>query len=167
MEERDLPSGTQLLKATSLSSLGNRFIRPLPSKILPSSGPSQWPVFTARARAGTARSLSGVSWSLASSTASEGEIQLLRLLILTFPCLSGSLDISIKQCRDLAPVDTKRNRSDPYVKVYLLPDRSKAGKRKTKVKKHTLNPVFEEIIKFVMPLGEVERRTMWISVWHR
>ena len=36
---------------------------------------------------------------------------------------SGSLDISIKQCRDLAPVDLKRNRSDPYVKVYLLPDR--------------------------------------------
>lgn len=79
---------------------------------------------------------------------------------------SGSLDISIRQCRDLAPVDLKRNRSDPYVKVYLLPDRSKAGKRKTKVKKHTLNPLFEEILKFVMPLNEVERRTMWISVWH-
>merc|ERR1719189_2927354 len=56
--------------------------------------------------------------------------------------VSGSLDINIKQCRELAPVDTKRNRSDPYVKVYLLPDRSKAGKRKTKVKKHTLNPIF-------------------------
>ena len=27
--------------------------------------------------------------------------------------VSGSLDINIKQCRDLAPVDTKRNRSDP------------------------------------------------------
>merc|ERR1712117_922731 len=80
--------------------------------------------------------------------------------------VSGSLDINIKQCRDLAAVDTKRNRSDPYVKVYLLPDRSKAGKRKTKVKKHTLNPVFEEILKFVMPRDEVERRTMWISVWH-
>jgi len=80
--------------------------------------------------------------------------------------VSGSLDINIKQCRDLAAVDIKRNRSDPYVKVYLLPDRSKAGKRKTKVKKHTLNPIFEEILKFVMPRNEVERRTMWISVWH-
>ncbi len=28
---------------------------------------------------------------------------------------TGSLDISIKQCRELAPVDTKRNRSDPWV----------------------------------------------------
>ena len=26
---------------------------------------------------------------------------------------SGSLEIAVKQCRDLAPVDTKRNRSDP------------------------------------------------------
>jgi len=34
-----------------------------------------------------------------------------------------------------------------YVKVYLLPDKSKSGKRKTKVKKHTLNPVFEEVLK--------------------
>ena len=27
--------------------------------------------------------------------------------------VSGSLDINIKQCKELAPVDTKRNRSDP------------------------------------------------------
>ena len=31
--------------------------------------------------------------------------------------------------------------------MYLLPDKSKAGKRKTKVKKHTLNPVFDELLK--------------------
>ena len=28
-----------------------------------------------------------------------------------------------------------------------MPDKSKGGKRKTKVKKHTLNPVFDEILK--------------------
>ncbi len=33
------------------------------------------------------------------------------------------------------------------MKAYLLPDKSKGGKRKTKVKKHTLNPVFEETLK--------------------
>ena len=31
--------------------------------------------------------------------------------------------------------------------MYLLPDKSKSGKRKTKVKKHTLNPVFDETLK--------------------
>ncbi|KAL1513820.1 hypothetical protein ABEB36_003173 [Hypothenemus hampei] len=79
---------------------------------------------------------------------------------------AGALEIQIKQCKDLASVDAKRNRSDPYVKVYLLPDKSKSGKRKTKVKKHTLNPIFDECLKFHMSLNELELRTLWLSVWH-
>lgn len=63
-------------------------------------------------------------------------------------------------------MDTKRNRSDPYVKVYLLPDKSKSGKRKTKVKKHTLNPVFDECLKFHISLNGLETRTLWLTVWH-
>uniref|UniRef100_A0A1B6J463 C2 domain-containing protein n=1 Tax=Homalodisca liturata TaxID=320908 RepID=A0A1B6J463_9HEMI len=82
------------------------------------------------------------------------------------PQLQGALEIYVKQCRDLAAVDTKRNRSDPYVKVYLLPDKSKSGKRKTRVKKHTLNPVFEETLKFHITLEGLESRTLWLSVWH-
>lgn len=35
---------------------------------------------------------------------------------------AGALEIHVKQCKDLAPVDTKRNRSDPYVKVPFLVD---------------------------------------------
>nr|XP_053656523.1 synaptotagmin-like protein 5 [Cherax quadricarinatus] len=78
----------------------------------------------------------------------------------------GQLECHILQCRDLAAVDTKRNRSDPYVKVYLLPDKSKSGKRKTKVKKHTLNPVFEEVLRFSTTMSDLESRTLWVSVWH-
>ncbi|KAI5644425.1 c2 domain-containing protein [Phthorimaea operculella] len=78
----------------------------------------------------------------------------------------GALEVGVKRCRDLAAVDIKRNRSDPYVKVYLLPDKSKAGKRKTKVKKNTLNPVFEENLSFVQPLSSLSSRTLWLSVWH-
>ncbi|XP_054721366.1 uncharacterized protein LOC129231143 [Uloborus diversus] len=79
---------------------------------------------------------------------------------------TGTLEINIKECRNLAAVDTKRNRSDPYVKVYLLPDRTKSGKRKTKVKKHTLSPVFDELLKFHVTVSELEIRTLWLSVWH-
>uniref|UniRef100_A0A8D8X929 Synaptotagmin-like protein 5 n=1 Tax=Cacopsylla melanoneura TaxID=428564 RepID=A0A8D8X929_9HEMI len=78
----------------------------------------------------------------------------------------GALEIHVKGCKDLAPVDTKRMRSDPYVKVYLLPDKSKAGKRKTRVKKHTLCPAFEEVLKFHLTLEDLESRTLWLSVWH-
>ncbi|XP_046865763.1 synaptotagmin-like protein 4 isoform X2 [Drosophila willistoni] len=78
----------------------------------------------------------------------------------------GALEIHVVRCKDLAAVDSKRNRSDPYVKVYLLPDKSKAGKRKTKVKKHTLNPVFDETLRFHTPISSLESRTLWLSVWH-
>lgn len=43
-----------------------------------------------------------------------------------------------------------------YVKVYLLPDKSKSGKRKTRVKKHTLNPVFEETLKVIASRSKFE-----------
>ncbi|XP_065217826.1 probable serine/threonine-protein kinase DDB_G0282963 [Planococcus citri] len=79
---------------------------------------------------------------------------------------AGDVEIHVKRCSDLAAVDVKRNRSDPYVKVYLLPDKSKSGKRKTRVKKHTLNPVFDETLKYHLPIEELETRTLWLSVWH-
>lgn len=55
---------------------------------------------------------------------------------------------------------------DTHLQVYLLPDKSKNGKRKTKVKKHTLNPVFDETLKYYMPLNSLESRTLWLTVWH-
>ena len=36
--------------------------------------------------------------------------------------------------------------TNSYIKTYLLPDRSRSGKRKSKVKKNTIHPVFDEII---------------------
>ncbi|KRK03811.1 synaptotagmin-like protein 4 isoform X9 [Drosophila yakuba] len=78
----------------------------------------------------------------------------------------SALEVHVVRCKDLAAVDAKRNRSDPYVKVYLLPDKSKAGKRKTKVKKHTLNPIFDETMRFHTPISSLESRTLWLTVWH-
>ncbi|XP_014247436.1 uncharacterized protein LOC106665498 isoform X2 [Cimex lectularius] len=92
----------------------------------------------------------------------RGEVQ----FALQYNYKQSCLEIHVKQCKDLAPVDVKRNRSDPYVKVYLLPDKSKSGKRKTRVKKHTLNPIFDEVLRFQISLDELEHRTLWLSVWH-
>ncbi|XP_074601613.1 uncharacterized protein LOC141855450 isoform X5 [Brevipalpus obovatus] len=92
----------------------------------------------------------------------SGEI----LFSLAYDRIEEKLEVHIKECRDLAAVDKKRNRSDPYCKLYLLPDRTKHGKRKTRVKRHTLNPNFDELLQFSLRYADLQNRTLWISVWH-
>ncbi|XP_064422592.1 synaptotagmin-like protein 2 isoform X2 [Latimeria chalumnae] len=60
---------------------------------------------------------------------------------------SKEFQIYVTQCKDLATVDERKERSDPYVKTYLLPDKARMGKRKTSVKKRTVNPVYNEILR--------------------
>ncbi|XP_061538172.1 synaptotagmin-like protein 2 [Phycodurus eques] len=74
--------------------------------------------------------------------------------------------IFVAQCRDLAAVDPKRGRSDPYVKSYLVPDKIHLGKKKTSVKKKTLNPTFNEILRYRVSIGYLRTQTLVLSVWH-
>ncbi|GCB74798.1 hypothetical protein scyTo_0003890 [Scyliorhinus torazame] len=77
---------------------------------------------------------------------------------------SLEFNINVVQCDDLA--EAKKNRSDPYVKSYLLPDKSSRSKRKTSVKKKTLNPTFNEWLKYKLEKDELQSRTLNLSVWH-
>ncbi|XP_067103050.1 uncharacterized protein sytl2b isoform X2 [Osmerus mordax] len=74
--------------------------------------------------------------------------------------------IFVAQCQDLAAVDPKRGRSDPYVKSYLVPDKANLGKRKTSVKKKTQNPTFNEILRYRVRLENLRTQTLILSVWH-
>ncbi|XP_071317192.1 synaptotagmin-like protein 2 isoform X2 [Trachinotus anak] len=74
--------------------------------------------------------------------------------------------IFVVHCRELAVADAKKNRSDPYVKCYLLPDKTKLGKRKTAVKKKTLNPTYNEILRFKVVMEVLKTQNLNISVWH-
>ncbi|XP_023206811.1 synaptotagmin-like protein 2 isoform X5 [Xiphophorus maculatus] len=74
--------------------------------------------------------------------------------------------IFVAECRDLAAVDPKRSRSDPYVKSYLVPDKANLGKRKTSVKKKTLNPTFNEILRYRVRMEYLRTQTLILSVWH-
>ncbi|XP_041865016.1 synaptotagmin-like protein 2 isoform X13 [Melanotaenia boesemani] len=78
----------------------------------------------------------------------------------------GEFHIFVVLVRGLAVADTKKNRSDPYVKCYLLPDKTKLGKRKTTVKKRTLNPTYNEVLRFKIKLEELKTQKLNISVWH-
>ncbi|XP_051765164.1 synaptotagmin-like protein 2 isoform X14 [Ctenopharyngodon idella] len=78
----------------------------------------------------------------------------------------GEFHIFVVQCKDLAVADVKRNRSDPYVKCYLLPDKAKYGKKKTCVRKKTLDPAYNEILRFKIPMEMLKTQKLNISVWH-
>ncbi|XP_024050382.1 synaptotagmin-like protein 2 isoform X1 [Terrapene carolina triunguis] len=74
--------------------------------------------------------------------------------------------IFVSQCKDLAIADVKKQHSDPYVKTYLLPEKYKLGKRKTSVKKKTLNPVYNEILRYKIDKALVKTQRLNLSVWH-
>ncbi|TFK14234.1 fibrosin-1-like protein [Platysternon megacephalum] len=76
------------------------------------------------------------------------------------------LHIFVSQCKDLAIADVKKQHSDPYVKTYLLPEKYKLGKRKTSVRKKTLNPVYNEILRYKIDKALVKTQRLNLSVWH-
>ncbi|XP_010076065.1 PREDICTED: synaptotagmin-like protein 5, partial [Pterocles gutturalis] len=92
----------------------------------------------------------------------SGEIH----LNINYSYKTGALNILVKSCRNLAIADEKKQRTDPYVKAYLLPDKSRQSKRKTKIKSNSTNPEFNETLKYVISHTQLETRTLQLSVWH-
>ncbi|XP_054462450.1 synaptotagmin-like protein 1 [Anoplopoma fimbria] len=74
------------------------------------------------------------------------------------------LQVKVYRCEDIA--SARKERSDPYVKSYLLPDKSSHSKKKTAVRKKTLNPVFDHTLRYKVRIGELRSRTLNLSVWH-
>ncbi|NWR70114.1 SYTL3 protein, partial [Centropus unirufus] len=91
-----------------------------------------------------------------------GEIQ----FALRYIFKASVLEICIKGCRNIAYGDEKKKKCNPYVKVYLLPDKSPRGKRKTAVKKSTVDPEFNETLKYKIEYSQLGSRQLQVSVWH-
>uniref|UniRef100_A0A3Q3XII3 Uncharacterized protein n=1 Tax=Mola mola TaxID=94237 RepID=A0A3Q3XII3_MOLML len=53
-----------------------------------------------------------------------------------------------------------------YVKTYLLPDMSRQSKRKTNIKTNSINPIFNENLRYVISHSQLETRCLQVSVWH-
>ncbi|TWW70348.1 Synaptotagmin-C Synaptic vesicle protein O-p65-C [Takifugu flavidus] len=82
--------------------------------------------------------------------------------LLRYAFNTEQLVVKILKALDL-PAKDANGFSDPYVKIYLLPDRKK--KFQTKVHRKTLNPVFNETFQFGVPLNELHSRKLHFSVY--
>lgn len=65
---------------------------------------------------------------------------------------ANRLTVVVLKARNLPKMDIT-GLSDPYVKIYLLYNGQRVAKKKTHVKKRTLNPVFNESFVFDLPAG--------------
>lgn len=65
---------------------------------------------------------------------------------------ANRLTVVVLKARNLPKMDIT-GLSDPYVKIYLLFNGQRIAKKKTHVKKRTLNPVFNESFVFDLPSG--------------
>ncbi|XP_041751949.1 extended synaptotagmin-2 isoform X2 [Coregonus clupeaformis] len=74
----------------------------------------------------------------------------------------NKLIVVVHACRNL--IVFTDHLSDPYVRLYLLPDKRRSGRRKTHTHKKTLNPVFDQIFEFSVSIVELHRRTLDVAV---
>ncbi|XP_051270308.1 extended synaptotagmin-1 isoform X1 [Dicentrarchus labrax] len=83
-------------------------------------------------------------------------------LSLSYASQKRELIVLVHACRGL--LSQNKDGVDSYVSLMLLPDKSKATKRKTAVKKRDLNPEYNERFEYALPLDETRFRRLSVSV---
>ncbi|XP_074457867.1 synaptotagmin-like protein 4 isoform X9 [Larus michahellis] len=119
-------------------------------------------------RSGTSSSTLGSMVSIYSEAGDFGNVAVTGGISfsLSYEQKTQTLFIHVKECRQLAYGDEGKKRSNPYVKTYLLPDKSRQGKRKTTIKRNTVNPLYNELLKYEINKSLLLARTLQFSVWH-
>ncbi|XP_053351758.1 extended synaptotagmin-3 [Clarias gariepinus] len=89
---------------------------------------------------------------------SFGQIQ----LTIRYVTLRNKLTVTVINCRNLFPCNG--HSSDTYVRLYLLPDQTWKNRMRTKVKRKTVDPTFDDKFDFSVPLEEAKTRMLDVSV---
>ncbi|MEQ2221683.1 Synaptotagmin-2 [Ilyodon furcidens] len=77
---------------------------------------------------------------------------------------AGKLTVCILEAKNLKKMDAC-GLSDPYVKIQLLQGGKRLKKKKTNVKKNTLNPYYNESFSFEIPLEQMQKILVVITVF--
>ncbi|XP_068604284.1 extended synaptotagmin-2-B [Brachionichthys hirsutus] len=94
----------------------------------------------------------------ASSQYPLGEVQ----LTIRHSSQRNKLIVVVHACRNL--IAFTKDGSDPFIRIFLLPDKSRTGRRKTSAAKRTLNPVYDQTFEFSVSMVELHRRTLDVAV---
>ena len=84
-------------------------------------------------------------------------------LSLSYSHVRNCLLVVVHAAHDLPARETKAKTS-PYVRMYLLPDRSKKSRRETAPKEGTLDPVYGDKFEYITSLEELRECTLDVAV---
>ncbi|XP_060771590.1 extended synaptotagmin-2 [Neoarius graeffei] len=87
-----------------------------------------------------------------------GEVQ----LTIRHSSQRNKLIVVVHACRNL--ISLGRDGSDPYIRLYLLPDKSRSGRRKTSTIRKNLNPIYDQTFEFIVSAVELHRRILDVAV---
>eukprot|EP00062_Callorhinchus_milii_P009498 gi/632953408/ref/XP_007892400.1/ PREDICTED: synaptotagmin-2 isoform X1 [Callorhinchus milii] len=76
---------------------------------------------------------------------------------------AGKLTVCILEAKNLKKMDVG-GLSDPYVKIHLLTNGKRLKKKKTTVKKNTLNPYYNESFSFEIPFEQIQKVQVCVTV---
>ncbi|XP_022091190.1 regulating synaptic membrane exocytosis protein 2-like isoform X3 [Acanthaster planci] len=101
-----------------------------------------------------------------------GPAQLVGRQVLGSPCLGdiqvgledkrGKLEVEIIRARGLISKSVSKVPPAPYVKVYLMDGKRCVGKKKTKIARKTLNPLYQQVLLFE---EDYRNKILQITVW--
>ncbi|KAJ9585516.1 hypothetical protein L9F63_002717, partial [Diploptera punctata] len=126
--------------------------------------PAEEVILPTKAPPGAESPPSGLRNRIPSTTSSAGEAGLGRIqLTLRYSVQRQRLVVVVHKIVNL-PLRDPTNIPDPYVKLYLLPERAKDSKRKTETMKDNCNPVYDETFEYLLSQGELNSRQLEVSV---
>ncbi|KAM9808309.1 synaptotagmin-1-like [Neosynchiropus ocellatus] len=84
-------------------------------------------------------------------------------LSLRYVPTAGKLTVVILEAKNLKKMDVG-GLSDPYVKIHLMQNGKRLKKKKTTIKKNTLNPYYNESFSFEVPCEQIEKVQIAVTV---
>ena len=83
---------------------------------------------------------------------------------LRFVPKAGKLTVNVLEAKNLKKMDVG-GLSDPFVKIELMQNGKRVKKKKTTIKKRTLNPYFNESFLFEVPFEQITKTDLKITVF--